>query len=531
MKCRSYPDLLDLSETSVRRPQPPPPPISAVPVPLPPPSPAAPGHRSVFSPFYPLHLCEISPASPAPAPGGPRQDSASITTSTSHLSSMNQFKKYQQTERKCEPRTGKRHVTLEDSKAKDRSESISVTHENVHRGGRNVPFMGASAVQSNHSHQPIIPETVQKIRAMFPTVPETHIKALLLKYHGRDAVVVSALQVEKFPVATPGPYTPPPARQQSVRVAPPLACRPQPKPHSPKMKLRYLKSVFPVVEETVLLDTLCSADNNVTHATERLLHLGFNKRDTPPPRVSLKKKESEEAKDLVKKPTPPTREKTPEEKSIIKERVCRKHNDVAERVVSIALESASYNEDTAETILSLMVTEKPQKTKESTGEVVELPKIIKEDAESKTEAVPIAPHSTPQKFAQKKRLKGRPDYSDHENDGPSKNIFQSPLLIKPNGPDATMLKGPDETLLLEDYVPWIGAKRGLARGANKSLVRGPAGATGPNPLLRRGPSSSLAKGSIYSNFSRGQRGLTVMWTRTVTPRYVYSEAAKFLLPT
>lgn len=39
-----------------------------------------------------------------------------------------------------------------------------------------------------------------------------------------------------------------------------------------------MKSVFPVVEETVLLDTLCSADNNVNQATETLLTMGFNKR-------------------------------------------------------------------------------------------------------------------------------------------------------------------------------------------------------------------------------------------------------------
>lgn len=39
-----------------------------------------------------------------------------------------------------------------------------------------------------------------------------------------------------------------------------------------------MKSVFPVVEETILLDTLCSADNNVNQATETLLTMGFNKR-------------------------------------------------------------------------------------------------------------------------------------------------------------------------------------------------------------------------------------------------------------
>ncbi|XP_024085185.1 uncharacterized protein LOC106667542 isoform X1 [Cimex lectularius] len=97
---------------------------------------------------------------------------------------------------KCEPRTGKsyfvnyftRHVTLEDPRNKDQGDGQNHHHhlpqiqENV-RGGRHVPFMGASAVQSNtqHSQQIILAETVQKIRSMFPTVPETHIKALLLK--------------------------------------------------------------------------------------------------------------------------------------------------------------------------------------------------------------------------------------------------------------------------------------------------------------------------------------------------------------
>ncbi|BES98836.1 Hypothetical protein NTJ_11652 [Nesidiocoris tenuis] len=410
-------------------------------------------------------------------------------------------------EQKCEPRTGRRTVTIEDPKYK-KDATHPANHECA-KGGRHVPFMGTSAV--NHSHHVINPETVQKIRSMFPTVPETHIKALLLKYHGREAVVVSALQVEKYPVATPGPFTPPPARQQSARVPAPLSCRPQPKPHSPKMKLRYLKSVFPVVEETVLLDTLCSADNNVTHATERLINLGFNKKDTPPPRVSLKKKEAaEEAAEIPKKPPPPPREKSDEEKMKIKERICRKHKDLAERVVSIALDSAAYNEETAETILSLMMAEKPKKSKESAGEVVEQAKIIKEEADKKTEAVPISPHSSTHKSSLKKRHKARPENRqvlvqekqiDLKDDGKPKNVFQSPLLIKPNGPDSSLLKGPDERLLLEDYVPWIGAKRGLARGADKSLVRGSSGARGPNPLLLRGPSSSLSKGSIYSNFA------------------------------
>lgn len=62
---------------------------------------------------------------------------------------------------------------------------------------------------------------------------------------------------------------------------------------------RYLKSVFPVVEETVLLDTLCSADNNVNQATETLLTMGFNKQHSITnivpklPRVTLTNSEND----------------------------------------------------------------------------------------------------------------------------------------------------------------------------------------------------------------------------------------------
>ncbi|XP_024085586.1 uncharacterized protein LOC112128050, partial [Cimex lectularius] len=328
------------------------------------------------------------------------------------------------------------------------------------------------------------------------------------RYHGREAVVVSALQVEKHPVSTPGPFTPPPARLQT---RPSIVSRPQPKPHSPKMKLRYLKSVFPVVEETILLDTLCNSDNNVTHATERLLHLGFNKKDTPPPRVSLKKKEQpDDVREIpLRPPFRPGVTKTEEEKKEMKNHLCQKYPNLPEMVISLAMDSASYNEETAETILSLMLEEKPVKQKETTEEVSEAPKIITEDAEIKTEAVPISPVAIDEKSF-KKRQKGRVDQRqvliketqiEVKEDAQMKNCtFESPLLIKPKGPNSLISKGPNESLLLEDYVPWIGPKRNLAMGSNKSLCVGPRGAKGPDLSARKGPQSSLAKGSIYSKF-------------------------------
>lgn len=45
--------------------------------------------------------------------------------------------------------------------------------------------------------------------------------------------------------------------------------------------IRYLKSVFPTVEEYLLLDVLSNSDNNVQKAADRLVKMGYVKRDTP----------------------------------------------------------------------------------------------------------------------------------------------------------------------------------------------------------------------------------------------------------
>lgn len=47
------------------------------------------------------------------------------------------------------------------------------------------------------------------------------------------------------------------------------------------LHFRYLKSVFPTVEEYLLLDVLSNSDNNVQKAADRLVKMGYVKRDTP----------------------------------------------------------------------------------------------------------------------------------------------------------------------------------------------------------------------------------------------------------
>ncbi|GAB6033015.1 hypothetical protein CHUAL_012207 [Chamberlinius hualienensis] len=53
-------------------------------------------------------------------------------------------------------------------------------------------------------------------------------------------------------------------------------------PHSPKIKLRYLRRIYPGVDETILLDVLANADNNVQTAMLELGQLGYVKIETPP---------------------------------------------------------------------------------------------------------------------------------------------------------------------------------------------------------------------------------------------------------
>ncbi|XP_011632466.1 uncharacterized protein LOC105424110 isoform X1 [Pogonomyrmex barbatus] len=212
---------------------------------------------------------------------------------------------------------------------------------------------------------------VAKINAVFPTVSDTHIRLLLKKYHNRAALVMSALQVEKNPLCAPGPCTPVgvhsnyaiprwrlPAHaiHAALTLSPPRGVRPA--PNSPKMKLRYLKNVFPKVDETILLDVLEQSDNNVQKASEKLIDLGYEKRNpTLPARALAKKKEEERVQDEQTAPTPPPRIKSLEEKNKLKTRLMEKYKNLPDRVVMLAMDSVDYDEERAMYILDIVMAE------------------------------------------------------------------------------------------------------------------------------------------------------------------------------
>lgn len=60
------------------------------------------------------------------------------------------------------------------------------------------------------------------------------------------------------------------------------------------LKNRYLKNVFPKVDETVLLDMLEQSDNNVQKASEKLIELGYEKKNPTGPSKNASSKPKEE---------------------------------------------------------------------------------------------------------------------------------------------------------------------------------------------------------------------------------------------
>ena len=132
-----------------------------------------------------------------------------------------------------------------------------------------------------------------------------------------------------------------------------------------------MKSVFPTVEEYLLLDVLSNSDNNVQKAADRLVKMGYVKRDTPSkivfhlntfkhtkclgaPRLHARKKEEER---LAEKRTPlpkPPPIKTDKEKEDLRKRMKDKYEvkfDIPERILYMALESVLYDEDQANNLM------------------------------------------------------------------------------------------------------------------------------------------------------------------------------------
>ncbi|XP_016975385.1 uncharacterized protein LOC108041846 isoform X4 [Drosophila rhopaloa] len=408
---------------------------------------------------------------------------------------------------------------------------------------------------------------VTKIQNMFPTAGENHIRLLLKRYYNSEAVVISALQVEKHPVTMPGPFVTPPSQRHlfhsssafymtpparrpdtvasrrtsrtasplpggrfgslvSVQsgpggpggpghqvtlppgsaVAPALHGSPQwrssPRPHSsPKMKLRYMKNIFPKADEELLLDILANSDNNVQFASEKLISLGYTKREMQqphrpnnrPPELSQDQKAGGD-QGTIHIPLRP-KEYTEEEKTKMQTLLKEKYPEIAERIILMALESVNYAEDRATQILQIVQDEDEQRAQKQTSSN---PKHLELTKITGTEQVDGA---TGDRHRQQSLGFGNSHNSESAE-------FQSIIeRMASLGPNSQLSKGADENLLLADYVTWNGPNTKLIQ---KQATQGPdAGLLaersykprGGNSELCKGAQSGLAKGSIYAQGS------------------------------
>ncbi|XP_034483143.1 uncharacterized protein LOC117788471 isoform X3 [Drosophila innubila] len=435
-----------------------------------------------------------------------------------------------------------------------------------------LPFQRAR-LASNMSRRSTIQETsfshhsdtnvvVTKIQNMFPTADENHIRLLLKRYYNREAVVISALQVEKHPVTMPGPFVTPPAQRHlfhsnsafymtpparrldmgasrvtvasrtasplpggrigslmsmqssphpgqvaaaAVGVAPPALhgspqWRSSPKPHSsPKMKLRYMKNIFPKADEMLLLDTLANADNNVQYASEKLISLGYIKRDVQQPhrpnnRPPQLGQDQEQGNDQGVQHIPlRPKEYTAEEKKDMEAMFKEKYPQIPERIILMALESVNYAEDRATQILQIVQDEDEQRNKKhATARGMQ-------QESCKTLAVEQVEGSVPQR---QRQLSAHLENSHISESAEFQSLIERMATL---GPNSQLTKGADENLLLADYVTWNGPNTALTQkqspqGADVNLLAAERSykPTGRNEKLCKGAKKDLAKGSIYA---------------------------------
>jgi hypothetical protein len=248
---------------------------------------------------------------------------------------------------------------------------------------------------------------------------------------------------------------------------------------SPEVKADpYLKSVFPTVEEYLLLDVLTNNDNNVQKAADKLVKMGYVKRDTPSaPRLHARRKEEER---LAEKRTPlpkPPPIKTDKEKDDLRKKMKDKYEtkyDIPERILFMALESVLFDEEQANNLVLSMIEDDLKRKKSKEAEKA------KEKAKEKhtrkspkpnrrsMDAEKIASHPSPKHEPKKMTSHGKKGWT-------SKSNIKEEVLVKPAskasnttsqttqvcsgralGPNPSLRKGPNDDLLLTDYVTWNG---------------------------------------------------------------------------
>ncbi|XP_050312119.1 BAG family molecular chaperone regulator 3 isoform X4 [Anthonomus grandis grandis] len=292
-------------------------------------------------------------------------------------------------------------------------------------------------------------DAVAKISAMFPTVSETHIKLLLKKY---------------------------------------------------------MKSIFPNADETVILECLQNNENSIQKTSDTLREMGYSKKDTvkppetPKPESKTEGTTSKVAVEAAKAtPSPAPKRASSEDKQTMKKKLQEQYADVPEHLISIALESVNFNEDRARQILTIM-------KQEDVASAQQKPPKEAPAAASPPPAPLLLPVSQSRQSIKSLLKTEKKDELDGFKRvlGVERGAYRSANIGDTLGHDAKLCKGPNEKLLLENYIQWQGSNgalqkgpQGFAKGPNKGLLCQKAYAPcGPNADLRKGPGGRFGENLV-----------------------------------
>ncbi|KAI1301515.1 hypothetical protein HDE_02952 [Halotydeus destructor] len=380
--------------------------------------------------------------------------------------------------------------------------------------------------------------TVHKISKMFPEVEEHHIVQLLRIYHNKENSVISALLAEVHAKAAErANYTDdalfyklrgyfPTTDSETIRflinkynyveheviaalvagLGPQGDRRQVPVHGSPKMKLRYLKLVYPEADEAILFDLLYNCDHNAQTAIERLDKMGYTKLDIlgrpSSAKVETLSSIGPDAARAIRAQSAPHGPRTLIFPPSVtdKQRIYDKLHDEfpkADRtLINMALECGGFNQDRARLFLAAMTPQDHEKYLSKSFAKYASPLMARPCRGTQTGTLIETISGTP--------IIGRRSFGQEmcsastwtKEDGIIIEGKKQPLA---KGADPSHRKGPRILNIIKSYLPWRGSDSKNKHGPDPnnrvgpdySLRNGSSAAKGPDSKNRKGPNRML----------------------------------------
>ncbi|XP_033638348.1 uncharacterized protein LOC117299053 isoform X2 [Asterias rubens] len=270
-----------------------------------------------------------------------------------------------------------------------------------------------------------------------------------------------------------------------------------------------LNDAFPEISKTVVEMVLETSTWDANKATSVLATMSPRKPMAPKPKATT----SSAAASSSISPTQPS--------DAVKKRMLTQlqsmHTSASSTLVEMALSTAKYNVAKASQLLRMSLDPpggqktapakvvKPATTSHGTTSVVTTTRTVVQQPKRSTaraSTVTIATRA-PSPSRQPRQAKGRATQRTKES--PKKAPYVSKSTIA-QGPDASLLSGPDKDILLTAYISENRSDKSLVHGPLKENVAGPSHpngrdyslASGPDDCICNGPQMSLAKGSLFT---------------------------------